>query len=248
LGILPHSPQRKPGKPIDGSALMHNGVTMSDEPKGPEQLSRRSFLKSAGGVAAGGVLTHGAIAETGVVPVAEPTQDSAKLSGEVRIELKLNGAVQKLTVEPRTTLLSALRNKLVSPDTGEAMTGTKEVCDRGNCGACTVMLDGRLAYACMSLAIDCVGREIRTVEGLGTPDEMSDVQQAFCQHDAMMCGFCTPGFVVSTTALLEGNPDPSLDEIKSGLSGNICRCGTYPHIFKAAETVAASRSSEGGSR
>lgn len=227
---------------------MHTGVTMSDEPKGPEQLSRRSFLKSAGGVAAGGVLSTGAIAETGVMPVAESEQGSATLSGELRIELTVNGAAQKLTVEPRTTLLSALRNKLVAPDTGEAMTGTKEVCDRGNCGACTVMLDGRLAYACMNLAVDCVGREIRTVEGLGSPEDMSDVQAAFCQHDGMMCGFCTPGFVVATTALLEGNPEPSLDEIKSGLSGNICRCGTYPNIFKAAETAAASRSSKGGSR
>ena len=201
-----------------------------------ERLSRRSFLRGAGGVAAGGVLTDGLLAERGVTK--RPQEGPETLSGELEIELHLNGAPRKVKVEPRTTLLSALRTRL-------DLTGTKEVCDRGNCGACTVLVDDRPAYSCMLLAADLDGKRIRTVEGLGTVENLSPVQAAFCQHDALMCGFCTPGFVVATTACLERNPNAGLDEVKRELSGNLCRCGTYPHIFAAAQTAGA-RMMKGG--
>jgi len=136
-----------------------------------------------------------------------------------------------VTVEPRVTLLRALRNHL-------DLTGAKEVCDRGSCGACTVLVDGEPVASCLMLAADAVGHEITTVEGLGTPDRMTPVQAAFVEADALQCGFCTPGFVVASTALLRRNPSPTLDQIKEGLSGNLCRCGTYSRVFEAVQKAA----------
>src|SRR5262245_12181985 len=190
-------------------------------------FSRRSFLKGAGGVAAGGAL--GSAASAAAKPAPVRSASAARVSGEVEIELSINGAVKKLKVEPRTTLLGALRDKLDPP-----LTGSKLVCDQGACGACTVLIDGRTRYACMTLALDAVGREIRTVEGLAPAGELSPVQQAFCEEDALMCGFCTPGFVMSVTACLEKNPAATEEEVRWACSGNLCRCGTYPHIFTAA--------------
>jgi len=114
------------------------------------------------------------------------------------------------------------------------LTGTKLVCDRGQCGACTVILDGRPAYACLLLAVDCRGHKVRTVEGLGEPGALSPLQDAFWKHDASMCGFCTPGFVMAIQACLERNPKATLDDIKAGCAGNTCRCGTQPQVFAAA--------------
>jgi xanthine dehydrogenase YagT iron-sulfur-binding subunit len=218
----------------------------SNPPEGPEPqetpltLSRRSFLKGAGGVLAASGLLKGEprAAEPGAAAAA--TDEPETLSGLVDIELEINGQRRQLSVEPRTTLLSALRTRLEPP-----LTGAKEVCDRGNCGACTVLVDGQPVYSCLQLAVDMVGRSIRTVEGLGTPEAMSPVQEAFCEHDALMCGYCTPGFVVATTACLEERPDADLQEVREALSGNLCRCGTYPHIFEAA---LASRGRVGGGR
>jgi xanthine dehydrogenase YagT iron-sulfur-binding subunit len=189
-------------------------------------LSRRSFLKGAGGVAAGGMIVQGVLAEAAVLqdPSALET-----LSGEFELALEVNGARRVFRAEPRTTLLSALRHKVDPP-----LSGAKEVCDRGNCGACTVLVDGEPAYACMLLAADLRGRKITTVEGLGTPEKLSAVQEAFVHADASMCGFCTPGFVVSISACLAKNPGASLDEVKQSCAGNLCRCGTYPHVFAAA--------------
>jgi xanthine dehydrogenase YagT iron-sulfur-binding subunit len=154
------------------------------------------------------------------------------LSGEVQIKLAVNGTEHELTVEPRTTLLSALRHRTAPP-----LTGTKEVCDRGNCGACTVLIDGRPVYSCLQLACTLEGRAITTVEGLGAPESMSAVQQAFCDKDGLMCGFCTPGFVVATTACLAKHPRADREIITRELAGNLCRCGTYPHVFDAAEAA-----------
>jgi aerobic-type carbon monoxide dehydrogenase small subunit (CoxS/CutS family) len=140
-------------------------------------------------------------------------------------------------VEPRVTLLDALRNRL---DT----TGTKKVCDRGTCGACTVMVDGEPIYACSMLALEAEGREITTIEGLGTPEQLSAVQAAFVQHDAQQCGFCTPGFVVACTAFLNEHPDATLEEVRSGLGGNLCRCGTYAGITEAV--LEAAKAMKGG--
>jgi xanthine dehydrogenase YagT iron-sulfur-binding subunit len=203
------------------------------DPK-PEALSRRALLKGAGGVAAATGLA--VTAEARSVPAPAEPAPVPTLRGEVEVTLSINGATQTLTVEPRTTLLDALRTRLEP-----ALTGTKLVCDSGSCGACTVLLDGKPAYACMNLAIDLVGRQVTTVEGFGTPDAPSDVQRAFCTEDAAMCGFCTPGFVVACHAALDRKPNGTLDELKHEISGNLCRCGTYPHIFNALQRVQAER-------
>jgi aerobic-type carbon monoxide dehydrogenase small subunit (CoxS/CutS family) len=180
-------------------------------------VSRRTFLKTAGvGAAATGLLG------------ATPAVTGPTLLGPdaVPLALKVNGAARTVTVEPRVTLLRALRNHL-------DLTGAKEICDRGACGGCTVLLDGKPIASCLMLAADAVGHEITTVEGLGTPEKMSPVQAAFVEADALQCGFCTPGFVVASTALLKENPNPSLDQVKDALAGNLCRCGTYPRVFEA---------------
>jgi xanthine dehydrogenase YagT iron-sulfur-binding subunit len=142
--------------------------------------------------------------------------------------LTVNGAEQKLTVEPRTTLLDLLRTKL-------NVTGPKDVCDRGACGACTVIVDGQPRVSCMLLAHDCAGKKIETVEGIGSPEKPHALQKAFAECDALQCGFCTPGMVTSLKCLVDKNPKPSLDEIKYAVSGNVCRCGTYTRIFEAAQ-------------
>jgi aerobic-type carbon monoxide dehydrogenase small subunit (CoxS/CutS family) len=187
-------------------------------------FSRRSFLKGAGGLAAGGAIGSAA-QSAGPAAVAGPL----RFSGEVEVELSINGGPRKLKVEPRTTLLDVLRTRLEP-----ALTGTKLVCDQGACGACTVLIDGRARYACMTLALDAVGKEVRTVEGLAPAGLLSPVQQAFWEEDASMCGFCTPGFVMSITGCLEKNPAATEEEVRSACSGNLCRCGTYPHVFAAA--------------
>lgn len=182
-------------------------------------FSRRSFLKTvgAGGVAAGVLGPAGVEAQCvrEVVP------------GAVSIQLNVNWRVHRLEVEPRVTLLDALRTRL-------EITGAKRVCDRGACGACTVIVDGHTVYACSTLAIEAQGKRIRTVEGLVQGTVLHPVQRAFCESDGLMCGFCTPGFVVATAALLERNPKPTADEARKALDGNICRCGTYVRVLEAA--------------
>ena len=143
------------------------------------------------------------------------------------VSFSLNGAPRTIAVEPRRTLLDALRHDL-------ALTGTKKVCDQGNCGACTVHLDGVAVYSCLLLAIECDGADIKTIEGLARGDRLDPVQQAFIEEDAFQCGFCTPGQIMSLRALLDATPDPTDDEIQLALSGNLCRCGAYLNIVKAA--------------
>jgi len=195
-------------------------------------LSRRSFLKGAGGIAAGGTLTA-ALAEARRAAAETAQVDGpARVVGLTEVELTVNRAARKVKVEPRTTLLSALRVRLDPP-----LTGSKEVCDRGACGACTVLVDDEPAYACMLLAADCVGKRVTTVEGLGTPEKLSPVQEAFWQKDAQMCGFCTPGFVVSVSACIRRNPVATEADVREACAGNLCRCGTYPHVWAAAAMV-----------
>ncbi len=197
-----------------------------DDERAASAFSRRSFLKTAG---------VGAAATT-VAGVAATSQSAPVVLGPdaVTITLKVNGAAHPVTVEPRVTLLDALRNHL-------DLTGAKQVCDRGGCGGCTVLLDGEPVKSCMMLAVDAEGHAITTVEGLGTPEKMSPVQAAFVEKDALQCGFCTPGFVVAATAFLAKHPDPTLDQIKHGLSGNLCRCGTYGRIFEAVQSAAKAK-------
>lgn len=186
-------------------------------------VSRRDFIRTvgAGGLATGVLTTVNVGAQTGVREIGP---------GEVPIVLTINGRKHELRVEPRTTLLDAVRQRL-------NMTGVKRVCDRGSCGACTMIVDGRTVYACSILAIEAQGKAIRTVEGLATANALHPVQEAFCEHDGLMCGFCTPGFVVATTALLEKTPNPTLEQAKRALDGNICRCGTYTKVLKAATST-----------
>jgi xanthine dehydrogenase YagT iron-sulfur-binding subunit len=188
-------------------------------------FSRRSFLKTAG---------VGAAATTMVGVSAQGEAATILGPDAVTLSLKVNGAVRAVSVEPRVTLLDALRNHL-------DLTGAKQVCDRGACGACTVLLDGAAVNSCLMLAADAEGHEITTVEGIGTPEKMSALQAAFVEKDALQCGFCTPGFVVSGTALLAKHADPSLDEMKAGLAGNLCRCGTYGRIFEAVGAAAKAK-------
>jgi xanthine dehydrogenase YagT iron-sulfur-binding subunit len=190
-------------------------------------FSRRNFLKGASFTALAAIAVERAAAAGPAV--AGP--------GPVSLELKINKSVQKVLVEPCTTLAEVLRQHL-------GLTGTKVGCDRGTCSACTVWLDGTPVSACMTLAIDVGKREITTIEGLADGEHLHPVQQAFIEKDAMMCGFCTPGMVMSCAALLKGNQSPALSDVRTAVSGNYCRCGSYPKVFEA--TLAAAEKSKGG--
>jgi aerobic-type carbon monoxide dehydrogenase small subunit (CoxS/CutS family) len=152
----------------------------------------------------------------------------------VPLTLRVNGSARSVSVPPHTTLAEALRGPL-------DLTGTKVGCDRGACSACTVWLDGAPVPSCMILAIDIGERSVTTIEGLASGDKLHPVQTAFIEHDAVQCGFCTPGMVMSSAALLARNPDPTFDDVKAATSGHLCRCGTYPHVFAA--TLAAAKAS-----
>jgi len=190
------------------------------------RVSRRDVLRGAG-VAA----VLGTVPAVGAQAAAAQQADDGILRhgpDAVEIEFQLNGKATRVKVEPRTTLLDALRDRL-------GWTGTKRVCDRGACGACTVHLDGRTVNACMTLAIDAAGSEVRTIEGLAQGGTLHPVQAAFVKHDAQQCGFCTPGMVMSCVALVEGTKNPTDEQIRHAVSGNLCRCGTYPHVFAACK-------------
>lgn len=151
--------------------------------------------------------------------------------GKTPITLIVNGEAHEVLVEPRRSLLDALRKDL-------GLTGAKKACDEGTCGACTVLLDDKPIYACMALAIECDGKSIETIEGLARNGQLHPIQQAFIEEDALQCGFCTPGQIISVKALLDENPKPTLEDVKRALSGNLCRCGAYPKILKAAMRAA----------
>lgn len=189
-------------------------------------VSRRDFLRGAGVAVSGSILTGEALLQA-----APQSAGEVRGPGETQIVLRINGKSQRMTLEPRVTLLDALRNHL-------DMTGAKRVCDRGTCGACTVMLDGKIAYACSVLAIEAEGRDITTIEGLVPEGRLTPVMQAFVDNDAQQCGFCTPGFVMAMTALMKHNPHPTAAEVDLALSGNLCRCGTYHGQKLAAMQVA----------
>jgi len=198
--------------------------------------SRRKFLKGVGVAGAGAALVDHIIAPDTTAITKKSIVAGQPVNGSVDIVLDVNGARRSVNVEPRTTLLNALRNQLEP-----AVTGPKLVCDMGSCGACTVLMDGKNVYSCLVLAVDAVGKKLTTVEGFGTPEKMSAVQAAFVEHDGLMCGFCTPGFVTTISAFLKKNANPSLDEVREACKGNFCRCGTYPRVFEAA--LAAAKSS-----
>ena len=186
-------------------------------------VSRRNFLKSTGvvGVAATVVSSAQSAAQGGPRELGP---------GAVPVRLSVNGRPVDLRIEPRVTLLDALRMRA-------DLTGNKRGCDRGTCGACTMLVDGRPVYSCSTLAIEVQGKQIRTVDGLASGDTLHPVQQAFCDKDALMCGFCTPGFIMASVGLLEKHPNPTAEQIRKGLDGNICRCGTFSRIFEAVSSV-----------
>lgn len=193
-------------------------------------ISRRNFLKGIGsGIVVGAAIVPGV---TSCSSKKEGPHGS-KIVGpdQVQISLTVNGKREKMVIEPRTTLLDALRDQL-------GFTGTKRVCDRGECGSCTIILNGKSVLACSMLALDADGAKVETVEGLANGENLHPLQEAFIKYDALQCGFCTPGFLMSGVALLRKNPSPSMDEIKRGVSGNLCRCGTYPNIFAAVDDAA----------
>ena len=195
---------------------------------------RRKFLKGVGIAGAGAAIAD----HLWVEAEAEEAQAAPpSLAGTTKVVLNVNGQKREVQVEPRTTLLNALRNHLEP-----AVTGPKLVCDMGTCGACTVLLDGKPVYSCLVLAVDSANKQITTVEGLGSPENPNAVQAAFVEHDASMCGFCTPGFVTTISAYLKKNPNPSLAEVREACKGNFCRCGTYPKVFEAA--LAAAKGSQ----
>jgi xanthine dehydrogenase YagT iron-sulfur-binding subunit len=197
--------------------------------EGAHDPSRRRFLKRVGMVGAGAAFADKLLIE---VDGAEAASNNA-LAGNVSVVLEINGQKRSAQIEPRTTLLNTLRNHLDPP-----ITGPKLVCDMGTCGACTVLLDGKPVYSCLVLGVDAVDKKITTVEGLGSPEALNDVQHAFVEKDALMCGFCTPGFVTTISAYLKKNPNPSLGEVREACKGNFCRCGTYPRVFEAALAAA----------
>ena len=196
------------------------------------QLSRRAFIR-------GSALTTAGAALMDVISAAGDAAQAAEADGlptlgpePFQITLKVNGTSRTLQVEPRMTLAEILRGPL-------GLTGTKIACNRGACSACTVWIDGAAVCSCMTLAIEAGGHEVRTIEGLANGDRLHPVQAAFIEHDAVQCGFCTSGMVMSCAALLEHNPDSSADDVRKAISGHLCRCGTYPHVVEA--TLAAAK-------
>lgn len=207
--------KKKPKKPEKSSSSPGGGV------------SRRDFLKISGVSAAVPL-----VSEVSALALADEVKEQGP--GKVPITLNVNGKKLNAQLEPRVTLLDALRDQF-------DLTGAKRVCDRGTCGACTVLMDDKAVYACSILAIDAQGRQITTVEGLGEPGKLHPIQQAFIDNDAQQCGFCTPGFVMATKAFLDQHPKPTMEQIKHGMGGNFCRCGTYAGmraaIMQAAKTT-----------
>jgi xanthine dehydrogenase YagT iron-sulfur-binding subunit len=170
---------------------------------------------------------------------APPGAELPESTDLVRVTLTINGHAHRLLVEARWSLLYVLRERL-------GLTATKLGCERGECGVCTVLVDDKPAYSCMMLAVESEGKAIVTLEGLMRGEELGPVQRAFVDEDAFQCGYCTPGQIMAVEGLLRANPDPTIDEIRTGVSGNICRCGAYAHIFKAGQRAAELKKQEGG--
>src|SRR5262249_60907487 len=210
--------------------------------RGRPGVSRRDFLKGSGATAAATALAQlpGQLAEAAAAEAESlaPTPTPAVGPGPVALTLHVNGAELKTKVEPRVTLLDALRNYL-------DVTGCKRVCDRGSCGACTVMLDGSPVYSCTMLALEAQGKKIKTAQALVADGKVDAAPAAFVEHDAQQCGFCTPGFVVALRAALDKNPKATPAEIEEALSGNICRCGTYEQMRHAIASLCG-QGKEGG--
>ena len=196
-------------------------------------LTRRKFLKTMGSGAA--------IAAASDTLTARSTAEAEVIKPEtiIRVNLSVNGIRRSFVVESRWSLLYVLREKL-------GLSGTKVGCERGECGACTVLIDEVPRYACLTLAVEAQGSEIVTLEGLMHAEKLGVVQQAFAEHDAFQCGYCTPGQIMSAEGLLRSDPSPNPDAIRTAMSGNLCRCGAYAHIHRAVERAAELKGKKGG--
>ena len=215
----PHSPPSLPKEEEQSEKRVADDVIRNG-------ITRRGFLKGAGLTAAGTALLEGAHAFSREAADAVNHGVTELGPGPVPVSLNVNGKDHRIEIEPRTTLAEALRIQM-------GMTGTKIVCDRGTCSGCTVWLDKMPVNSCSMLAVDAIGHRITTIEGLSVDGNVHALQAAFVKHDAMQCGFCTPGMVMSCAALLERNPNPSEMDVRHAIAGNLCRCGTYPRIFVA---------------
>jgi xanthine dehydrogenase YagT iron-sulfur-binding subunit len=213
---------------------MEEDKTSDNEAGKTKGITRRQFLTTMGASAAV------AAASAGRLSADNPKEpELLKADETTRITLSINGRRHHLLVEPRWSLLYVLRERL-------GLTGTKVGCERGECGACTVLIDDVPRYACLTLAVEAQGARITTLEGLMAGDELGPVQQAFVEDDAFQCGYCTPGQIMAAEGLLRMNPGPSEEEIRRGMSGNLCRCGAYDHIFKAVRRAVAIKKRTGG--
>jgi xanthine dehydrogenase YagT iron-sulfur-binding subunit len=199
---------------------------MADDPKQCRcgGVTRRGFLTTVG-VGAAAVVRGAGPLPAEASPAEITSEDMAKVA------LRINGRIHRLLVEPRWTLSFVLRDRL-------GLTATKVGCERGECGACTVLIDDEPRYSCLTLALDAEGHEITTLEGLMHGEELGPTQKAFHEHDAFQCGYCTPGQIMAAEGLLRANADPTPEEIAAGMSGNLCRCGAYAHIFAAVKEAA----------
>ena len=206
---------------------------MRDDPS-PSNPTRRAFLRTTGDTAAAAVIAACAPAQANSTPgqsaAAAATADGPNVAGAVPVTLRINGKEQRLLVDPRTTLLDCVRETV-------ALTGTKKGCDHGQCGACTVHVNGRRVNSCLSLALMHDGEEITTIEGLGTPDALHPMQAAFIERDGYQCGYCTSGQIMSAVALLKEPCGSDDADVKELMSGNICRCGAYQNIVTAVQQV-----------
>ncbi|WP_034608301.1 (2Fe-2S)-binding protein [Megalodesulfovibrio gigas] len=217
---------------------------MSSSPKSPPPqagMTRRGFLKSMSVSAV--ATTMATTMATGAATLATATRAAAQddapppvLRGLSPLSLTVNGVARTVLAEPRWTLLHVLRECL-------GITSPKPGCERGECGSCTVLVDGVARYACLMLAFEAQGRNIETVEGLMDGERLGPVQQAFLEEDALQCGYCTPGQIMAAEALLRQQPDPTLEEIRVGMSGNLCRCGAYRHILTAVAAASVKKKS-----
>ena len=203
----------------------------SEKPK--SGFSRRGFIRGVG-IGSGALGTVGLLVQT---PAEAASAAGVAGPGAVPVTLQINGKPVKLNIEPRVTLVDALRNYL-------DFTGAKKVCDRATCGACTVMMDGKVVYSCTVLAIEAQGKDIQTIEGLSQNGKLHPVSAAFVNHDAQQCGYCTPGFVMAVKGYLDKHPNPTYEDVQKGLGGNLCRCGTYVGVRKAA--LEAAKEMKGG--
>ncbi len=200
--------------------------SLGPEIKPKKGLSRRAFLSRSTGLAISAPIMAGGLA----APAGLAAETKILGPGKVPITLQINGKPYNLSLEPRVTLLDALRNHL-------DLTGAKNVCDRAACGSCTVIMEGKAVYACSVLAIEAQGKPIITIESLSAGGKINAIPAAFVEHDAQQCGFCTPGFVMACKALLDKNPNPTAAQIRDGLGGNLCRCGTYAGIREVVLTA-----------